>query len=35
LPATEPVPVYPVRVEGEDVYVDVSVGDELPRAANS
>jgi 3-phenylpropionate/trans-cinnamate dioxygenase ferredoxin component len=23
LPATEPVPVYPVRVEGDDVYVDV------------
>ena len=22
LPATEPVAVYPVRVEGEDVYVD-------------
>ena len=25
LPATEPVPVYPVRVEGDDVYVDVTV----------
>ena len=24
LPATEPVPVYPVRVEGDDVFVDVS-----------
>ncbi|MPQ96836.1 Rieske 2Fe-2S domain-containing protein [Modestobacter sp. I12A-02628] len=24
LPATAPVPVYPVRVEGDDVYVDVS-----------
>jgi 3-phenylpropionate/trans-cinnamate dioxygenase ferredoxin subunit len=23
LPATEPVPVYPVRVEGDDVFVDV------------
>ena len=23
LPATEPVPVYPVRVEGEDVLIDV------------
>jgi|1185.fasta_scaffold614243_2 3-phenylpropionate/trans-cinnamate dioxygenase ferredoxin subunit len=23
-PATEPVPVYPVRVEGEDVLVDVT-----------
>ena len=24
LPATEPVPVYPVRIEGDDVLVDVS-----------
>ena len=24
LPATEPVPVYPVRVEGDDVLVDVT-----------
>jgi 3-phenylpropionate/trans-cinnamate dioxygenase ferredoxin subunit len=24
LPATEPVPVYPVRVDGDDVFVDVS-----------
>jgi 3-phenylpropionate/trans-cinnamate dioxygenase ferredoxin component len=24
LPATEPVPVYPVRVEGDDVYVDLA-----------
>ncbi len=24
LPATEPVPVYPVRVDGDDVLVDVS-----------
>ena len=23
LPATEPVPVYPVRVEGDDVLIDV------------
>ena len=23
LPATEPVPVYPVRVDGDDVFVDV------------
>ena len=23
LPATEPVPVYPVRVEGDDIYVDI------------
>jgi 3-phenylpropionate/trans-cinnamate dioxygenase ferredoxin subunit len=39
LPATEPVPVYPVRVEGEDVYVDVdsdAANDgTLPLAANS
>jgi 3-phenylpropionate/trans-cinnamate dioxygenase ferredoxin subunit len=38
LPATEPVSVYPVRVEGEDVYVDVdsSAADgTLPLAANS
>ena len=36
LPATEPVSVYPVRVEGEDVYVDVDIDDSLPamRAAN-
>ncbi|HEX2118978.1 MAG TPA: non-heme iron oxygenase ferredoxin subunit, partial [Acidimicrobiales bacterium] len=24
LPATQPVPVYTVRVEGDDVFVDVS-----------
>jgi 3-phenylpropionate/trans-cinnamate dioxygenase ferredoxin component len=24
LPATEPVPVYPVRVDGDDVFVDVA-----------
>jgi len=39
LPATEPVSVYPVRVEGEDVYVDTeadaAADDRLPRAANS
>jgi 3-phenylpropionate/trans-cinnamate dioxygenase ferredoxin subunit len=23
LPATEPVPVYPVRVEGDEVFIDV------------
>ena len=23
LPATEPVPIYPVTVDGDDVYVDV------------
>src|SRR3954452_25548099 len=36
LPATEPVSVYPVRVEGEDVYVDTEVDGALPamRAAN-
>ena len=31
LPATEPVPVYPVRVEGDDVLVDV----DAPLAAAS
>ena len=31
LPATEPVPVYPVRVEGDDVFVDV----DAPLAAAS
>ena len=35
LPATEPVSVYPVRVEGEDVYVDVSIDDSLPAAASN
>ena len=39
LPATEPVSVYPVRVEGEDVYVDTEADAAsdapLPRAANS
>ena len=24
LPATKPVPVYPVKIDGDDVYVDVS-----------
>jgi 3-phenylpropionate/trans-cinnamate dioxygenase ferredoxin component len=35
LPATEPVSVYPVRVEGEDVYVDVAIDDALPAAASN
>ena len=39
LPATEPVSVYPVRVEGEDVLVDTEADaasvDRLPRAATS
>ena len=35
LPATEPVSVYPVRVEGEDVYVDTESDGTLPIAANS
>ena len=39
LPATEPVPVYPVRLEGEDVYVDshsdAAAAVRLRRAANS
>ena len=33
LPATEPVPVYPVRVEGEDVYVDTESDGALPLAS--
>ena len=35
LPATEPVDVYPVRVEGEDVYVDTEADGRLPLAAGS
>jgi 3-phenylpropionate/trans-cinnamate dioxygenase ferredoxin subunit len=40
LPATEPVDVYPVRVDGEDVLVDTQAGavsddDVLPRASGS
>src|SRR3712207_6166730 len=39
LPATEPVAVYPVRVEGEDVYGDTessaAADDVLPRAAGN
>ena len=35
LPATEPVPVYPVRVEGDDVYVDLSADAATPLAAAS
>ena len=39
LPATEPVAVYPVRVEGEDVYVDKEVDAaadfRFPRAASN
>ena len=31
LPATEPVPVYPVRVEGDDVLVDVDAPVALHR----
>jgi 3-phenylpropionate/trans-cinnamate dioxygenase ferredoxin subunit len=34
-PATEPVPVYPVRVEGDDVYVDTSADAAAPLAAAS
>ena len=30
LPATEPVPVYPVRVEGDDVLVDTEADGALP-----
>jgi 3-phenylpropionate/trans-cinnamate dioxygenase ferredoxin subunit len=35
LPATEPVPVYPVRVEGDDVYVDIDAAADAPLAAAS
>jgi 3-phenylpropionate/trans-cinnamate dioxygenase ferredoxin subunit len=35
LPATEPVSVYPVRVEGEDVLVDTESDGRLPLAATS
>ena len=35
LPATEPVAVYPVRVEGEDVYVDTELDGALPAAASN
>jgi 3-phenylpropionate/trans-cinnamate dioxygenase ferredoxin subunit len=31
-PATEPVPVYPVRVEGDDVLVDVAAPSNQGRA---
>jgi 3-phenylpropionate/trans-cinnamate dioxygenase ferredoxin subunit len=35
LPATKPVPVYPVRIEGDSVYVSLSLSDlnsqELPQ----
>ncbi len=33
LPATEPVDVYPVRVEGDDVHVDTESDGSLPLAA--
>ena len=35
LPATEPVAIYPVRVEGEDVYVDTESDGALPAAASN
>ena len=35
LPATEPVDVYPVRVEGEDVFVDTEADGSLPLAAGN
>jgi len=28
LPATEPVPVYPVKIEGDDVYVALTINKE-------
>ena len=33
LPATEPVSVFPVRVEGDDVYVDPDADAATPAAA--
>ena len=35
IPATEPVPVYPVRVEGDDVYVDTTADAAAPIAVAS
>ena len=35
LPATEPVDVYPVRVEGEDVLVDTHADGRLPLASGN
>ena len=35
LPATEPVDVYPVRVQGEDVLVDTESDGRLPLAAGN
>jgi len=32
LPATEPVPVYAVRIEGDDVYVDVTAAPDPTEA---
>ena len=34
LPATEPVAVYPVRVDGDDVLVDVDADDASDAASN-
>ena len=34
LPATEPVPVYPVRIDGDDVYVGLP-SRELSRTSRS
>ena len=28
LPATEPVPVYPIKIEGDDVYVALTINKE-------
>ncbi|HEY0487566.1 MAG TPA: non-heme iron oxygenase ferredoxin subunit [Mycobacteriales bacterium] len=33
-PATEPVPVYAVRVDGSDVYVSLSTGPDSSDSAN-
>ena len=31
LPATKPVPVYPVRVDGDDVLVSLTTNQEFPQ----
>jgi 3-phenylpropionate/trans-cinnamate dioxygenase ferredoxin component len=35
LPATEPVDVYPVRLQGEDVLVDTELDGRLPLASGN
>ncbi len=35
LPATEPVPVYPIRVDGEDILIDVTCPLDATAASSS